>query len=344
VKPERIIAPTMSDEAFPARLARIGQAFQESKIVLLAVDLGVFERLATGPATATELARDLTTTERGMEILTDALAATGYLIKRGDRLANTNDVERYLVPGGPDSVAHIMGHRNEMFSSWARLDEIIRQGQTRREEDKPTLSDPKANRNFILGMAEVGLGRVGSVLDRLPLADGQRLVDLGGGPGHFACAAARRFPTLTATVVDLPLTVSVASEYVARQELADRVSTQVCDFYRSEALDLGGVTDGVLISQVLHAEGVSENRALLDKLAAHVRPGGWVAIVENLIDATRTSPVGAAMFAVNMLAGTARGRTYTAAEIAGWLDDAGFAPAPAEQVAERTWVILGRKR
>ena len=107
----------MTDEAFPARLARIGQAFQESKIVLLGVDLGLFERLATGPATATELARDLSTTERGMEILTDALAATGYLVKRDDRLANTDDVDRYLVPGRPERLAHIMGHRNEMFGS-----------------------------------------------------------------------------------------------------------------------------------------------------------------------------------------------------------------------------------
>ena len=50
------------------------------------------------------------------------------------------------------------------------------------------------------------------------------------------------------------------------------------------------------------------------------------------------------MFAVNMLAGTARGRTYTESEIGSWLDEAGFAPAPAEEVAERTWVVLGRKR
>ena len=334
----------MNDEAFPARLARIGQAFQESKIVLLGVDLGLFERLSTGPATTTELARDLATTERGMEILTDALAATGYLIKRGDRLANTDDVDRYLVPGRSGSLAHIMGHRNEMFSSWARLDDVIRHGQTRQEADKPTLSDPKANRNFILGMAEVGLGRVGLVLDRLPLSSSHRLVDLGGGPGHFACEAARRLSTLVATVVDLPLTVSVATEYVAGQGLAERVSTQTCDFYRSDVLELGGDTDGVLISQVLHAEGESENRALLTKIAPHIRPGGWVAVVENLVDADRTSPVGAAMFAVNMLAGTARGRTYTEAEIAGWLRDAGFVPSPAEQVAERTWVVLGHKR
>ncbi|MCP4654751.1 MAG: methyltransferase, partial [bacterium] len=60
---------------------------------------------------------------------------------------------------------------------------------------------------------------------------------------------------------------------------------------------------------------------------------------DNLVGPDRVKPVEAAVFAVNMLAGTTRGRTYTADEISAWLKTAGFDPEPAEQVAPRTWVL-----
>lgn len=330
-------------ESLPERLARLSESFMEAKIVLAAVELRFFDLLARSPATAAALAEEQGCQLRGTEILLDALVALGYLSKHEGRYATTPEVERFLVRGRPDSLAHSMAHRNGLFRSWAVLEDTIRHGRTQREAEKPTLADPEANRNFILAMAEASRGRVAPVIERLPLAGARRMVDLGGGPGHYACEAVRRWPELQAVVVDLPLTVQVAQEYIAGQGLSDRVSTKVCDFFREDPLDLGGPADLVLISQVLHAEGPDENQALLQKVQPHVRPGGWVVVSENLVDADRTSPKPGAVFAVNMLAGTERGRTYTAGEIAGWLTRAGFAPQPVAHVAPRTALIAARK-
>ena len=335
-------APASADPV-AAKLARLRMGWQEPKILMAGVELGLFDRLGQGPAAVAELARDLAVTARGIEILADALVAAGYLDKEAGRYRNSAESDRLLVRGRPGSVAHALAHSGEMLRSWSRLEETIRTGLRREERSKPTLSDPVANRNFILAMAEGGQGRIGPVLDLLPLAGARRLVDLGGGPAQYACEAARRHPELSATVVDLPLTVSVAREQIAAAGLEARVGTHVCDFYAAPELDLGGPADAVLISQVLHAEGPAENRALLGRLAPHVLPGGWVAACENLVDDSRTAPLGAAMFAVNMLAGTARGRTYSEREIGGWLAEAGFSPEPAVEAAERAWVILGRK-
>ena len=114
----------------------------------------------------------------------------------------------------------------------------------------------------------------------------------------------------------------------------------MCNFYDEATLPLPGQADVMLISQVLHAEGPDENRALLARVAPHVKPGGSVAIVENLVDETRTAPMWGAMFAVNMLTGTQRGRTYTAREVSGWLEEAGLTPDPVVEVAPRTQLIL----
>ena len=332
------------DETFLDRLNRVTNSFMEAKLVLAGVTLGLFERLAKGPATVAQLTADLEVTARGIEILADALVAQGYLGKDGGSYENSDGANRYLVPGGPDSQAFITGHRNQMFHTWAVLEDTIRHGQQVDESVKSTLTDRVSNRNFILGMAEVSRGRLGPILDKLPLDEARRFVDIGGGPAQYACEAARRHSTLEAVVVDLELTVEVAREQIAEQELTDRVSAVVCDFYREPTIELPGPADVALISQVFHAEGPEENLALLKKTHAIIREGGCLAIVENLVNPDRTSPVPAAMFAVNMLAGTMRGRTYTKDEIYGWLEEAGFAPQSTERLDPRTWLMLSRRR
>lgn len=328
---------------FEQRITRITKGFQQARVLLLGVELGLFDRLAQGPATAAQLAGDLDLQERGVEILCDALTAMELLGKDGGQYRNQPDTARHLVRGTPDSNAFIMGHRVQMYHSWGRLDETVRHGLQRREYDKSTLADVESNRNFILGMAEVSRERLGVILDALPLAGARRFVDLGGGPAHYCCEAVRRDPDLSALLVDLPLTTEVAREYIAGQGLQDRVDTQVCNFYLEESFDLGEPADVMLVSHVLHAEGEAENRALLRKIHPNVRDGATVAIIENLVNPDRVSPMPGAMFAVNMLAGTARGRTYTADEIAGWLRDAGFEPEPAVDIAPRTGLVLARK-
>lgn len=335
---------SQTNEELAARIARISGGFQEARVLLLGVELGIYDRLAQGPARVDELAEDLSLQHRGARIVCDALVAMGLLRKEGAAYHNAEGVATLLVPGAPGSIAHIAGHRAHMFHSWCKLDEVVRHGQQVGELEKATLSDPLTNRNFILGMAEVSRGRLAPILDALPLASAERFVDLGGGPAQYLCEAARRHQQLEGVLVDLPLTVDVAREVIAAEGLEERVRTIVCDFYREPQVDLGGAADVVLISQVLHAEGPDENRTLLRKLAPQVKKGGWVAVVENLVAEERTHPPVAALFAVNMLAGTERGNTYTAAEIAGWLEEAGFTPRPAREVGERAWLTLAQRR
>jgi len=325
---------------FELKITRASNGFQEAKILLAGVELGVFDRLEEGPASSEELAEDLGVSVRGIEILADALVCKEYLEKRGNEYSNSEGASRFLGRGAGESQAFILGHRNQMYRSWGKLEEVVRKGRKTQEKDKATLADPEANRNFILGMAEVSRERLGPILDRLPLEGAEVFVDLGGGPAPYACEVVRRHGGMEALLVDLPMTVEVARGFIAEQGLEDRIRARVCDFYGEEALDLPVQADVMLISQVLHAEGPDQNAALLRKVVPHVRPGGCVAIVENLVDETRTAPTWGAMFAVNMLTGTQRGRTYTAAEVSGWLTDAGLRPEPMFEVAPRTQMIL----
>jgi SAM-dependent methyltransferase len=325
-------------------LRAMANGFQAARVLSLAVEVGIFEQLTSGPQTAAAVAAELSLDPRGAEIVLDALTALELLSKDGATYDNSAAAATFLVRDAPHSMAFIAGHRAEMFRSWALLDRVLREGPQVDEAAKATLSDPETNRNFIRGMAEVSRGRLGPILDRLPLAEARHFVDLGGGPAQYCCEAVRRHAQLAATLIDLPLTVEVAKEYIAEQGLSEQVDTLVCDFFDAE-LSLGDrpPADVVLISQVLHAEGPERNAALIAKAARVLAPGGTLAIVENLVDEDRSKPAAAALFAVNMLAGTARGRTYTAAEVGSWLASAGLEVMPLEPIEPRTQLLRGLK-
>ena len=324
------------------KLTQIANGFQAAKVLFAAVELEVFSALKGGAKTAAELAEQGALELRGIEILLDALVAMGLLHKDDGRYENLPEYAPLLDPESPRSQVQILKHRNHTLKQWALLEDTIRGALAPSIPGRQILSDPAANRAFILGMAEVSRPRLGLILDALPLEHAARMIDLGGGPAQYLCEAVRRFPRLRGQLVDLPLTVAVAKEQIALAGLAERVTTVVSDFYREPALELGEAADVVLVSQVLHAEGPEQNAALLKKVRPWVRPGGTLAIVENLVADDRSTPAEGAFFAVNMLAGTERGRTYTAGEIAQWLRAAGFAPESARELAPRTTLIAAR--
>src|SRR3972149_3861170 len=68
--------------------------------------LGIFELLARGPQSAEAIAKKLSCHPPGMDALLEALAASGYLKKKGSVYANSRMAGRWLTSGSPYSLAH----------------------------------------------------------------------------------------------------------------------------------------------------------------------------------------------------------------------------------------------
>src|SRR5207249_10242661 len=75
----------------------------------------------------------------------------------------------------------------------------------------------------------------------------QRILDLGGGPGSYAIALARRYPKLQGVIVDQ--TVAVAKQLIRKHALAGRLTVRAGDIFKDE---LGSGYDAVLCSNVIH--------------------------------------------------------------------------------------------
>lgn len=105
----------------------------------------------------------------------------------------------------------------------------------------------------------------------------ERIVDLGCGPGVAAVALAERFPTAQVTAADAsPALLAEAARRAERHGVADRFATEQIDL----EIDLAtvGQADLVWASMVLHH--VDDLPSVLARVAATVRPGGILAVVE----------------------------------------------------------------
>ncbi len=322
-------------------LDRIATGFQEAKILLAAADLRVFDLLKGGGATIETMLERTGWDPRATRILLDALVAIELLEKRDGAYRNRTELEARLVEDAPDHFPSMLRHRNLMFRKWASIEDRVRGALP--PEPRPQIADPAANENFIRAMLSASGRAAPAVVDAVPLEGVRTLADVGGGPGHYLDGFARRKSDLDPYLVDLPITLGVARKLLARSPAFDRFRFVAWDAYSEPVPDALPSLDVAFLSQLVHSESPEANRALFAKLAPRISPGGRLVVHENVLDPGRTSPRPAAVFAVNMLAMTAGGRTYTEAEIVSWGAGAGLERERAARLGERSVLVILRK-
>jgi hypothetical protein len=106
--------------------------------------------------------------------------------------------------------------------------------------------------------------------------------------------------------------------------------------------ELGSGYDMIFISQIFHAYGPEECLALLRKCRICLNKGGRVIAQEFYLDESKTGPLQGAVFAINMLVNTDRGRTYTPNEMSLWMKKAGF-DGIKKKLLDETVLITGTK-
>ena len=311
-------------------------AFQAATIILAANHTGILAALCAAGQTSDELAGRLRLDRRAVATVTDALVCLGVLQKEGHRLRVPHDLLATLDPSSATSSANAMDHQWFVLQRWATLDSVLATGKptTRPREDEARL------RAFILGMADMARRGAAGLWKAVDLSRSDRLVDVGGGPGELALAALERFPRLQATVFDLPAVLRIAREYASGRTVKARL-----DFRDGDALvDDIPPCDAALVSSLLHSYGPEGVAAIAAHVAAGVRPGGLVLIREFMWDdEAHSGPLSAALFAVNMLSGTAEGRCWTAAELQRIFGKAGFGEWRLTRLDPRTSLLSGTR-
>jgi ribosomal protein L11 methylase PrmA len=328
------------------QLMSMARGFQASKMLMVAVDLGLFDFLEESRS-AGEAAAWLKADGRATSIFLNGLAALDLLIKEGDHFKNGELASRFLVQGRENYRGAIIKHMEHTWGrGWDDLKETVLVGHPM-EADPEKWVDAQAKRDeaevraFIWGMHAIARDLAPTVVAKLDLKAVRRLLDLGGGPATYAIAFTQANPGLTATVFDLPMPIEIAKENIAKNGLTERIHTLQGNFLED---DIGTGYDFIWISQILHSHDEGQCKLIISKAVAALNPVGTVAIQDFYLNPDGASPVGAAMFGVHMLAVTPRGRAYTFDEVAEWMQEAGLNKPELIQSGMDASILVAKKQ
>jgi ubiquinone/menaquinone biosynthesis C-methylase UbiE len=282
--------------------------------------LGIFRELADGPVSGEELARKLGLREEGTKLLLDSLCVNGTLrIASGDRYELTSRSRKWLDPASDSYIGGFIADNHHYWEWWEGLERLVREGQSVEMHDRPA-DDPYWS-SYITGQYQLARLSSASVAKAAGLASGATsLLDVAGGHGEFSMALCRRHPDLRATIVDLPGSARIGREIVNEAGMADRVAYVEGDMFE---VDLGGPHDGALAFNIIHHLEPQPMRALFERIAAALRPGAPLCVLDLFDRPPGERPNTSSMLGLFFHL-TSGADTYTADEVSDWLAVSGF--------------------
>jgi SAM-dependent methyltransferase len=304
----------------PTAAAEAWGGMATSGVLVAAVRTGITARLAEGHATAEKVAADLGLDPLPTRLLLDCLRSAGHVTERAGRYRLSRSSRRWLDPAAPLSVARYVAGTADYWPWWAGLGETVRTGTSSGSHDAPP--DDAYWRRYMTGQMELARLSSAEIARRLPLPPSPRaLLDIGGGHGAYSARLVERYPTLTATVLDLPGSAAIGRELIAAAGLSDRVRFRDGD---ATTADLGRGYDAVLCFNLVHHLTPEQAAALFQRAGEALRPGGVVAVLDAFAEPGRRASAQADMLALFVYLSSGA-RVHTPGELGGWLRDAGFA-------------------
>ncbi len=332
----------------PSVVLNLVEAFRCSKVMFAALGLGVFDRLALGPAALPVLAKDLQAQPDALERLLDACVGLRLLTRDGGQYANAPAATAFLCRQSPQRLTGYISYSNRvLWKLWANLEDAVREGSHRWRQafglEGPIFAHffrtEGDKREFLWGMHGYGLISSPHVVAAFDLSRFRRLIDLGGATGHLAMAACQRYPMLRAVVFDLPDVIPLAQEQVQASAVADRVEVVAGDFF-TDPLPEG---DLFAVGRIVHDWNLDKIHRLLGKVYDRLPEGGGLLVAEKLLDDDKTGPRWATLQSLNMLV-AAEGKERTLAEYAGILQAAGFSQIEGRRTNSPLDAVLAIKR
>lgn len=332
----------------------LAAGFIYSQVLSAFVELELVAHLDDRTATPNELANVVKLPADAMRRLLNAAAALGLAeALSGDRF--TLGPRGAALVGNPGVQAMIRHHRHlyadlmepiallrSNRSGETALRHFWRYAELPSEHRASTLTDADV-RSYSELMRTSQSALVDEVLAGFSFKGCSRVLDIGGGYGHFATRLVAANSWLTCTVFDLPPVAEAAGRAFAQQANAGRMAAVGGDFTRDP---LPSGMDLVTVLRVLHDHDDSVVASLLASVYAALRPGGRLLVAEPLAGAPGFPRVGDAYFGIYLFA-MGSGRPRTANELREMLITAGFSRVEVRQTRmplEGTLLIAHKRR
>ena len=322
----------LNSQVDPGPILQTAFAFWSSKVLLTAVQLGVFSKLGDHRFTGAELGAELGLHPRGISDFFDALVAMNFLDREGDgpsaKYFNTPAGALYLDNGSPRYVGGWLIMLNDrLFKFWDDLPEALRTGQPQNEakhgqkgmfeqlyEELPKLEQ-------FMG-AMTGLSRINfeAFAARFDFSKFHTLCDIGGATGLLGIEVARKHSHLQCISFDLPPVEPIARKHIAAAGLSHRIRTASGDFFKDPLPKADLITMGM----ILHDWNLEKKMHLIRAAYEALPPNGALVAIEALIDDARRENIFGLLMSLNMLIEFGDAFDYSGADFRKWCAEVGF--------------------
>jgi SAM-dependent methyltransferase len=307
-------------------------AFWSSKVLLSAVEFGLFTQLTDRSLTADELGAELQIHPRGRRDFFDALVAMQFLEREGDgdraRYRNTPATALYLDQESPRYIGGILAMLNErLFRFWHDLPQALRTGKPQNEVKhgqknifEELYADLPKLEQFMGAMT--GLSRINfeALATKFDFGEFRTLCDVGGATGLLSIEVARRHPRLQCISFDLPAVEAIAQRNIAATGLNERIRTASGNFFEDPLPRADVITMGM----ILHDWNLEKKMHLIRAAYDALPPGGALVAIEALIDDARRGNLFGLLMSLNMLIEFGDAFDFSGADFRKWCTEVGF--------------------
>lgn len=337
----------MSDHPTPEHILQIGLGFWPSKVLLSAVEMGLFTELAHRPENLETLRGRLGLHPRAAHDFLDTLVALGFLERRDGVYSNTPATDLFLDQRKSSYIGGVLEMANHrLYPFWAHLTEALRTGKPQNEArtgDTPIFetlyADPARLRQFLAAMSGISRGTAQAIAAKFPFDKYATFVDVGTAQGDTAAQISLAHPHLRGFGFDLPEVGPIFEDYVEGLGLSGRLQFVPGSFFDAPLPK----ADVIVMGHILHDWDLETKRMLIAKAHAALPDGGAFIVFEAIIDDDRSKNAFGLMMSLNMLIETPGGFDYTGADCQGWMRDAGFRETRVEHLLGPDSMVIGIK-
>lgn len=310
----------------------VGLAFWPSKVLLSAVELGLFTKLGKDSMTGAELQNALGLHTRSNPDFFDTLVALKFLEREGDGLdskyRNTDETAFFLDRSSPAYMGGFLEMANSrLYPFWGDLTEALRTGKPQNELKhdgrgmfEELYSQPERLEQFMDAMAGISAGNFIALADKFDFSRYKTLCDVGGAAATLSMIVAGKHPHLRVTSADLPPATAIAAKKIESGGLSDRVKAADIDFFKDDLPKADIITMGM----ILHDWNLENKMMLIRKAYDALPEGGAFIVIEALIDDARRENAFGLMMSLNMLVEFGEAFDYSGADFDGWCKQVGF--------------------
>lgn len=328
-------------------LDSLAYGFMASQALFAALELGVFDYLAKGPQSVSDLAEGCGVPCNRLQTLLTALVAAKCLRRDESQLySNSPNVQKFMVSTSKAYYGDYFKHQvgGLFYARMGQLAKVLRGEEVL--DYSQWFSDPAVASLYTSAQHNGSLATAKSLFRKVSLATTGRMLDVGGGSGAFSLQAAQMNPELRATVLDLPevcrvgrsLMEQAASPEKSRVGFKELDATSPAWPVEAESQDLA------LMSYLCGSVPEDVIAQLFQNAFRVLRSGGRLVVHDFMVDDTRDGPTLGAYWALQHVTVNPTGLGLAPCDISSRMKAAGFDHVEVfDMIAGMTKVVLATK-